>query len=376
VAEPEREGGEVAVTEAGGIDCDIHPALPHTDVLLPYLDDYWREMVPIRTVENLDLASYPPGAPLSGRADWRPPRGKPGSDFAMLKAQALDQFGARFAICNVLYGGPYLPNDDFAAALARGINQWLAKEWLDRDPRLRASIVIAPENTELAVDEIERCAADRRFVQVMVLAAGERPLGKRGYWPIYRAAERLGLPVGIHAGSSFRHPPTSLGWGSYFLEDYVAHAQSFQHQLLSLVAEGVFVEFPALKVVLIESGVTWLPAFLWRFDKTWRGIRTETPWVDRPPTEIVRDHVRLTLQPMDEPPEREQFERILAHLGSEEMLLYATDYPHWQFEGGDVLPAVLSAAHRRKIMIDNPLKTYPRLAEPAPAPNASHEVAE
>ncbi|MGH7074593.1 MAG: amidohydrolase family protein [Stellaceae bacterium] len=363
------------VTTAGAIDCDLHPALANTDVLLPYLDDYWRELVPIRTVENLDLAAYPPSVPLSGRADWRPARGKPGSDLALLQAQALDPFGTRLAICNVLYGGPYLPNDDFAAALARGINDWIAAEWLDRDPRLRSSIVIAPENVELAVDEIERRAPNRRFVQVMVLAAGERPLGKRSYWPIYRAAARHGLPLGIHAGSSYRHPPTSLGWGSYFLEDYVAHAQSFQHQLLSLVAEGVFVEFPELKVVLIESGITWLPAFLWRFDKTWRGIRTETPWLDRPPTEIVRDHVRLTLQPVDEPPNEAQFERLLAHLGSEDMLLFSTDYPHWQFDGSDVLPPGLSAAHRRKIMIDNPLQTYPRLAEPAAASELHREVA-
>jgi len=115
--------------------------------------------------------------------------------------------------------------------------------------------------------------------------------------------------------------------------------------------------------VLIESGITWLPAFLWRFDKTWRGIRTETPWVDRPPTRIVRDHVRLTLQPVDEPPEQARFERILDHIGSEDMILFSTDYPHWQFEGGDVLPEGLSTQHRRKIMIDNPLQTYPRLAE-------------
>jgi uncharacterized protein len=359
----ERKDRPLADILTGTIDCDVHPALANTDVLLPYLDDYWREMVQIRTVENIDLSSYPPAVPLAGRPDWRPLKGKPGSDLALMQKDALDAFGTRAAICNTLYGGPYLPNDDFAAALARAINDWLAKEWLDREPRLRASIVIAPENVELAVNEIERVASDKRFVQVMVLAAGERPLGKRGYWPIYRAAVKHGLPVGIHAGSSMRHPPTTLGWGSYYLEDYVAHTQSFQHQLLSLVAEGVFVEFPSLKVVLIESGITWLPAFLWRFDKTWRGIRTETPWVDRPPTQIVRDHVRLTLTPVDEPPEQARFERLLDHIGSEDMILFSTDYPHWQFEGDAVFPAGLSAQHRRKIMIDNPLATYPRLAE-------------
>jgi hypothetical protein len=26
-------------------DCDLHPAVPAMSVLLPYLDEYWREMV-------------------------------------------------------------------------------------------------------------------------------------------------------------------------------------------------------------------------------------------------------------------------------------------------------------------------------------------
>ena len=42
-------------------------------------------------------------------------------------------------------------------------------------------------------------------------------------------------------------------------------------------------------------------------DKTWRGVRSEVPWVDRRPTELIREHVRLTLQPFDE-----RFERMVA----------------------------------------------------------------
>ena len=45
------------------------------------------------------------------------------------------------------------------------------------------------------------------------------------------------------------------------------------------------------------------------------------------------------------------------------MLLFATDYPHWQFDGDDVLPAGLPERLLHKILIDNPLATYPRLQE-------------
>ncbi len=85
-----------------------------------------------------------------------------------------------------------------------------------------------------------------------MLAGDELPLGRRHYWPIYRAAERHGLPIGIHAGSAYRHAPTPGGCLSYYLEDYVSYAGAFESVPLSLVAEGVFVKFPKLKAVFID----------------------------------------------------------------------------------------------------------------------------
>ena len=57
---------------AGAIDCDLHPAVPGMSVLMPYLDDYWREMVSVRALDrlNLNLTSYPQNSPLSCRPDW------------------------------------------------------------------------------------------------------------------------------------------------------------------------------------------------------------------------------------------------------------------------------------------------------------------
>ena len=155
------------------------------------------------------------------------------------------------------------------------------------------------QSTARAVEEIELRAADARFVQVLMLAFGEQPLGKSVYWPIYAAAERHGFTIGIHAGSSYHHAVTGSGWPTYYLEDYAAQSVGFHTQLGSLIAEGVFVKYPKLKVVLIESGVTWMPPYLWRLSKFWRGVRNEVPWIDRSPEAYVRDHVRLTVQPFD-----------------------------------------------------------------------------
>ena len=52
---------------------------------------------------------------------------------------------------------------------------------------------------------------------------------------------------------------------------------------------------------------------------------------------------------------------------SDELLLFSTDYPHWQFDGDSALPEGMSADLVRKIMIDNPHATYPRLKQVATA---------
>jgi predicted TIM-barrel fold metal-dependent hydrolase len=346
----------------GAIDCDIHPAVPNLQALLPYLAPQWRDMVIQRGVHDLETITYPRNSPLTCRPDWRPD-GKPGSDFARLQSEALDGFGSRFAIANCLYGVQVLFSEDMAAAFASAVNDWLAREWLDREPRLRAAILVPVQNPQLAAAEIERMAPDRRFVQVLLPAQGDVPLGKRSLWPIYEAAARHGLPIGIHAGGSYRHPITPVGWPSYHSEDYIDQAQGMQTQLTSLVCEGVFAKFPALRVVMIESGFTWLPGFLWRLEKYWKGLRMEIPWVDRSPSDIIRDQVRFTLQPVDGPPDPADLLKVIEQMGSEELLLFSTDYPHWQFDGADALPAGLPPALAARILRDNPLATYPRLGE-------------
>jgi hypothetical protein len=350
--------------ELRAIDCDVHPTVPDIKALTPYLDEHWRNSVEERGIPSLESISYPPTAPITARPDWRGKNGLAATKVADVQAHVFDRWGADVAILNCLYGIQLVFNEDMAAAFARALNQWIAREWLDRDPRLRASIVVPLQNVELAVDEIERCAPDLRFVQILVLAMGEVPLGRRSLWPVYAAAERHGLPVGVHAGSAYRHPVTSLGWPSYYAEDYAAQSQAFQSQVASLITEGVFAKHPKLKVVLIESGVTWLPGFLWRFSKFWRGLRTEVPWVDRSPAEIVRDHFRLTIQPLDVPEDPDAVERAIDHLRSDDMLLYASDFPHWQFEGDETLPPGLPAGLRRKVLVDNPVATYNRLVPP------------
>lgn len=352
------------LADYGAIDCDVHPALISTKSLRPYLDDYWNEMLTVRNIDNLELTSFPPKAELFGRPDWRPKDGsKPGSSLDMMRADVLDHFGLKYAIANCLYGAQAVYNEYIGATLCRAINDWLANEWLSKDKRLRASIVVSLSNPETAAEEVERLAADKRFVQVLLLGMGEAPLGRKAYWPIYKAAERHGLPIGVHIGSMYRHAQTQSGYLSYLIEDYVTQSHGSIAQVLSFIAEGVFNTFPALKVVLIESGVSWMPSLMWRGSKDWKGARIEIPWIKETPAKVMRDNFRLTIQPFDGPPDPADVERLINQFGSDEMFLFSTDYPHWQFDGDDAWPKGMPDKLMQKVLVDNALKTYPRLKE-------------
>ena len=163
-------------------------------------------------------------------------------------------------------------------------------------------------------------------------------------------------------GGAPGNPPTGTGWPSYYLEEYVGMSQVFQTQILNLVVEGVFDHFPNLRIAMIESGWTWLPSLLWRIDKDWKGLRREVPWVRRLPSEYVREHVRLTIQPFDTPVDPDHSRRLLDQFADDgllDLLMFATDYPHWDFDAPDrALPNTLPAELKRKILAENARAFY------------------
>ncbi|MBP1934253.1 amidohydrolase family protein [Ammoniphilus resinae] len=347
-------------TRTGVIDCDVHHAVPSMAALYPYLSERWRDYVKEHNIKSLEPNYYPRGNPLSARPGSEPsPGALPGSDLGLLQRQVLEPWSVQYAILHCLYGVQMIHNEDLAAQLAQAVNDWQVAEWLEKDSRLRASIVVPSQNPLRAAEEIHRVGKHPGFVQVLLLVRSEKPYGKRYYWPIYEAAEQYGLTVGIHAGGVTGYPIMPVGWPSHYIEDYVSHAQAFQSQLISLVSEGVFVKFPRLRVVMMESGFTWVPSLMWRFDKNWKGLRREIPWVDRLPSEVMRDHIRFTLQPLDEPPKPEILLKVIEQMGSDEMLLFSSDYPHWHYdEREEALPAGLPVDLERKILFENARAVY------------------
>lgn len=321
---------------AGLIDCDVHNAVSSDAALLPYLPARWRrhlELVGSRTFSPFTKGyAYPKAARFASRRDaWPPSGGLPGSDLDFMRAQLLDAYGVEHAVLNCLYRAPEQRNDAFGAALAAAVNDWQVEHWLERDSRLRASVTVPFESPDLAAAEIDRAAAHRGFVQVLLYPRTMAPLGKRRYWPIYEAACRAGLPVGIHAASTTPGPTTASGWPSYYIEDHTGLAVAFQAQVTSLIFEGVFDRFPALRVVLMEGGFAWVPALMARLDALHHRLRDEVPDLEHPPSHYLRHRIRITTQPMEEPERPGDLVPLLREIG-QDVLMFSTDYPHWDFD--------------------------------------------
>jgi predicted TIM-barrel fold metal-dependent hydrolase len=342
----------------GLIDCDIHNT-PAPEALLSYLPRRWRDYHQRFGRPGYPGAYYPKASPRAARTDsWPPTGGPPGSDLAFLRAQLLDAWPIVYGILNTL---TTIRNQlrEYDAALAQAMNDWQVAEWLEPEPRLRASLVAPCDDGELAAAEVYRLGGDPRFVQILLPVRTSEPLGKRRYWKLYEAAAAHNLPIGIHFGGNSGHPITGAGWPSYYIEDHGGMAQSFQAQLISLVCEGVFEHFPTLKIVLIEGGFAWLPSLKWRLDRSWRRLRDETPHLRDLPSEYIDRHVWLTTQPMEEPSRPEHFLQLLDEFGGAERLLFATDYPHWDFDSPDqALPVRLAPDAERKIMAENARALY------------------
>jgi predicted TIM-barrel fold metal-dependent hydrolase len=346
-------------------DCDIHPARRAESDLFPYMDERWREHVKLfgtRQRQGFSAGpSYPKSQRNAARLDaWPPEGGKPGSDLKFLQAQLLDAHNIGFGLLNPVGDvGQSSHNQEFGAALSHAINCWQYEDWLSKEPRLKGSIVVPYENAAACVEEIDRWKDNKAFVQVLFQSRSAEPLGQRRYWPIYEAAVAADLPVGIHAFGFGGNPVTPSGHASYYIEDMVGHAQSCISLLTSMVLEGVFERFPKLRLVLIESGFGWLPSLGWRLDKIHRTMaKSETQHLKRLPSEYIRDQVWVTSQPMEEPQRRAEVLDIIEWIGWDK-LMFATDYPHWDFDDpAHVLPVKCSDEHRRMFLRENALKLY------------------
>ncbi len=345
-------------------DCDLHLGPRSLADLAPYLPARVRQYIDTYGTshrigwQNGDPA-YPKSAPYAARRDAFPPDGgPPGTNLEFTRRQHLDPFNVQLGLINPPLPSQNFMNSDIGNAIGRALNDWQIDALVRPEPRLRASIVVNYEDPPAAVREIERCAGTEGYGHVMLMSRTTEPLGSRRYAQIFDAAAAANIPVAMHAFGFAGHPSTSSGWPSFYLEDMIGHAQGFQAHLTSLIFEGTFERLPNLRFVMIEGGFGWLPSLAWRLDKLWKRLADETPHLKLLPSEYIRRQVWLTTQPMEEPPNREHALDLIEWIGWDR-LLFASDYPHWDFDDpSQALPLRIDETRRRQVFFDNAHALY------------------
>jgi predicted TIM-barrel fold metal-dependent hydrolase len=358
-------------------DCDVHEGLRSFGELRPYLPAEWRMYLNRDSLGRLP-AKHVYANPSNGTSlelvhadgtsdDWYPDR---------MREQLLDRFGITVAMLVGVVPAALtaMPQSKFAAAAASAYNDWLIDVWLSADPRFRGSVGVAAQEPLLAAREIDRVGGHPSMVQVNLPASPPLvPWGHEMFHPIWEAAVRNDLRVSFHVGTptGIMGTPVASGWPATYMELRSGFPHHFQAGLLSMVCAGVFERFPDLRIVHLEGGFSWVPGLMWRLDQSWRDVRREVPWLKRRPSDTIREHVRFGTQPMEEPDDPRHLLQLIDMMGSEDLLMFSTDYPHWDFDAPQAaIPAAVGPALRRKILWENARDFY-GLPEPAGQPAAA-----
>jgi predicted TIM-barrel fold metal-dependent hydrolase len=347
------------------IDADLHHHIASWQDVAPYAPAGLRHRLARPGGPPLARHGFKIIGPRFGEAprplDAKGQAGHPAADPAWVKAEYLDKRGVDIAILT----GPVLslgvqPNHDMAAAIATGVNNWTLETWVRPFSCFKGSILVAHQDPALAVAEIDRLGDDPGMVQVLMGSASETPLGRRQFHPIYEACVRHNLPLALHIGgegAGMSPPATAVGHPTTHFEWYASLPQVYMAHIMSMVTEGVFEKFPALKVVLYEGGLFWLPHIMWRFDKNWKAQRSETPWVKERPSAYILRHFYHTTYPL-EMSSGEDLAEVLEIVAGERTLLFSSNYPNWELGDPFDMIAGLSATLRRRVLVENALAVY------------------
>lgn len=348
------------------IDCDIHPN-PHSyEDLNPYLSDYWKDFL-----ADCKWKGVFPGIPIMAivanaghRMDSIPPEGGLGcSSLSFFKEQVSEKYnyanGVLFPDSTFMLSAA--PQVEMATAVASAYNDWEIEHWLSKDPSLRGSVVIASQDPIAAAREIDRVGSHPQMAQVgLSIHSPYGGWGDKRYHPIWEAAIRNNLVCTFHVsvpGGLFKQ---NAVLGNYYPEAQTNNGLTYQAQVNSIVFGGVLEKYQELKMLFVEGGFAWLPNLMYTMDTHWRNLKREVPWIKRPPSQQIREQMWFGTQPFIEPERHEDeihVQQIIEMIGVDR-IVFASDYPHWEFDAPHVAFARIPREIREKILYKNAMNLF------------------
>jgi len=301
--------------------------------------------------------------PIKERKEQRPDfpvREQRPDEVIEIFAQRMHDIGIKWSVIfpnTLLVLGNY-PDFELEVAVSNAYIDYMLDNFLGKYPELLTALCAPANSPDRAAELIERVGKEKGVIGVMVTPSRPGPFAGDESWnPIYEAAERNGLPICFHSEANVL-PPFNR-----FKNFLPIHALSFPFhlimQLTSIVTEGVPERFPDLDFVFIEGGVTWIPWIMSRLDSEYVMRKSEAPLLRKLPSEYIRKFF-FTQQPLERAINAGHLEGVFRSFNAESQLLYASDYPHWDFDAPSVIYDLpfLSKESKKAILGENARRLF------------------
>jgi predicted TIM-barrel fold metal-dependent hydrolase len=248
-----------------------------------------------------------------------------------LTRRAMDSMGIDYTVA---FPTPMLllgmhPQAEVEVALGRAFNRWLVEELLPSEPRIKAMMYLPFNDPDACVEVVEEFADQPGVIGFTVVSTRYRPVHDNSYMRLYAALQAADKPLAFHSG--FHWGDESMKQVNRFIS---MHAISFCYfnmiHLTNWIINGIPERFPKLKVIWVESGLAWVPFMMQRLDSEYMMRTSEAPMLRRRPSEYIRD-MYFTSQPL-ETSNLKLTQAAMEAINTETQLLFASDWPHWDFD--------------------------------------------
>ena len=344
----------VAELDCTVVDGDFHLTEQISDII-PYMEKPWSKLLTGHNPFDEDAEYYNPFPDpgilahhvVTGRAQIFNPEAVRNTADIVEGMELLDVDRPLVTPGAVMLRLGIVHHDDVAAAIARACNEFVLDRIVDESKEIEATITIAGQDPTKAAEEIDDRRDESGIVGVYFPTAGVNPpLGDRRYDPIYDACDRAGLPLvmhGVGAGTMKSFPVQYDGFSRAMENHVIAHP--FQHivNITSMLVQGVPVRYPDLDFVFQESGLGWIPFLMNRMDHEYYQQRDDAPLLDKPPSHYMKENFYYTSQPIEGTEENPEYVCQIARLmDAPNTLMWASDYPHHDFDHSDAIFRVLA----------------------------------
>jgi predicted TIM-barrel fold metal-dependent hydrolase len=261
--------------------------------------------------------------------------------------------------------GTWSSGDDVALEMAmyRAYHRWMEDYCGAHPSRLGGVILAGARDIEGGLGEIRRWGKSRWAWGMMVYAPVGMPLDHPALEPFYAEAAALDLAVVLHTFTVM--PPYAPGgqdtWDNLWLQRSAAHPWCGMRNMASLIGSGVMDRYPTLRVGTLEAGHGWLPFWMARLDEHSDTIKAALPELAHRPSDYVTSGRYFQ---SIEIPEGAPLTNAVADLVGDDVLMYASDYPHGESHFPESASLVLAwdmaEQRKRKLLWHNAVRFYAR----------------